>query len=118
MTEPTTINITLYGKNGEPQIITAHENQSIMLAAVGQDIRGIDGVCGGSMGCATCHVVIHPDWVERVISQDNEKSEEEMDMLETAAYEVDTSRLGCQIKITKALEGLEIALPNAKLDWT
>lgn len=112
------VTITLYAKNGKPQTIEAEENQSIMQAAKTHDIRGIDGVCGGCMACATCHVVVHPDWVERVEAQDNEKSEEEEDMLDMAFHVVDTSRLGCQIKITKVLDGLEIALPGAKLDWT
>jgi len=111
------IEITLYAKNGKPQTITAEENQSIMQAAKDHNVRGIDGVCGGSMACATCHVVIHPDWWERVTAQDNEKSDEEEDMLDMAFHVVDTSRLGCQIKVTNALEGLEIALPGAKLDW-
>lgn len=112
------INITFHHKDGRTETIAAQENQSLMQAAKDHGVKGIEAVCGGCMACATCHVVIHPDWASRVAAEDNEKSEEEDDMLDMAFHVVDTSRLGCQIKITKALDGLQVALPSAKVDWT
>jgi 2Fe-2S ferredoxin len=105
-------------KDGSQQIIEAAENTSIMHIATQNKVAGIDGICGGSLACATCHVYIHPDWQERVSAADNEKTEEEDDTLDTAFDVRSTSRLGCQIKITNALDGLIIALPGAKTGWS
>ena len=41
-----------------------------------------------------------------------EKSEEEEDMLDLAWGLTDTSRLGCQIKVSEALEGAQITIPE------
>lgn len=109
--------ITFLHKDGSEQTIEANENSSIMETAVDNGVKGIEGSCGGSMACATCHVYIHPEWAQRVIAQDNEQSEEEEDTLDLAFNLKDTSRLGCQIKLTSALDGLIVALPGTKTDW-
>ena len=85
-----------------------------MQVAVENKVEGIEGACGGSMACATCHVYIHPDWEERVTAQDNEQTEEEEDMLDVAFDVRETSRLGCQVKLNNALDGLVVALPGAE----
>ncbi len=109
--------ITFLHKDGSEQVIEAEENWSIMQIAVENGLKGIEGACGGSMACATCHVYIHPDWTDRVVAQDNDQSEEEEDMLDLAFHVEETSRLGCQVKITKALDGLIVALPGTKTGW-
>lgn len=106
--------ITFLQKDGSEQIIDADENWSIMQVAVEHKIKGIEGACGGSMACATCHVYVHPDWEERVNAQDNAQSEEEEDMLDVAFDVRDTSRLGCQVQLNDALDGLIVALPGAE----
>ncbi len=109
--------ITFLQPDGSQQTIQADENISIMQAATENHIDGIEGACGGCMACATCHVYIHPDWVARVTAEDNEQSEEEIDMLDTASDIRETSRLGCQIKLTNKLDGLIVALPGTKTNW-
>ncbi len=109
--------ITFMHKDGSEQTIEAEENWSVMQVAVEHKVKGIEGACGGSMACATCHVYIHPDWTERVTAEDNEQSEEEEDMLDMAFDVRDTSRLGCQVKLNDALDGLVVALPGAQTDW-
>ena len=104
-------------KDGSQYELDAPENWSIMQTAVENDVREIEGACGGSMACATCHVVVHPDWIEKVVAQDNEKSDEEDDMLDMAFDVQDTSRLGCQVKLTNELDGLVVALPGVETDW-
>ncbi|MDB2683054.1 2Fe-2S iron-sulfur cluster-binding protein [Alphaproteobacteria bacterium] len=109
--------ITFQFKDGREQTIDAQENWSIMETAVDSGIEEIAGACGGSISCATCHVYVHPDWVQKVLDQDNEQSEEEEDVLDTAFDVRETSRLGCQIKLTPELDGLIVALPGTKTDW-
>lgn len=84
-----------------------------MQAALEHKIQGIEGICGGCIACATCHIYIPEEWQSRVRGEDNEQSEEEIDMLDMALSKKPDSRLGCQIKLTKALNGLRVFLPNA-----
>jgi len=107
--------VTFLQKNGDIKEVNAAENWSIMQVAVEHGIDGIEGACGGAMACATCHCYIDPAWEARVAAQDNEKSEEEDDMLDLAFDVRDSSRLGCQVKLTEDLDGLMIALPGASL---
>jgi 2Fe-2S ferredoxin len=103
--------------NGTKQIVNADENISIMQAATEHSVPGIFGSCGGAMACATCHIYIDPKWKSRVEAEDNEQSDEEIDMLDMASDVRESSRLGCQIKLTNALDGLVIALPGTKTNW-
>jgi len=105
--------ITFVQADGSQKTITARENQSIMQAALDHKINGIEGICGGCIACAPCHIYIPDEWKSRVVKEDNEQSEEEIDMLDMALNKQENSRLGCQIKLTKALNGLKIFVANA-----
>jgi len=107
------IHITFIHPDGEEQTVEAPENWSILQIAKHYNIEGLEGVCGGCMACGTCHVYIPADWQSRVNEAGNEKSEEEEDTLDMAFHVTEESRLGCQIEITKALDGLKIKLPPA-----
>ncbi|MBV8613755.1 MAG: ferredoxin family 2Fe-2S iron-sulfur cluster binding protein [Acetobacteraceae bacterium] len=67
----------------------------------------IEGACEGSLACSTCHVIVDPVWFPRLA----EPTEDEEDMLDLAFGLQETSRLGCQIVITEALDGLVVKLP-------
>jgi 2Fe-2S ferredoxin len=69
----------------------------------------IEGACEGSLACSTCHVIVDPDWYETL----QEASEDEEDMLDLAFGLTHTSRLGCQIRMSEALDGLVVKLPAA-----
>ena len=68
----------------------------------------IEGACEGSLACSTCHVIVDPDWYDRLEAP----AEDEEDMLDLAFGLTRTSRLGCQIIITRALNGLTVRLPE------
>lgn len=79
------------------------------LMEVGRDNNmGLEGTCGGSMSCATCHVYFSNSDYARVGSP----SDDEMDMLELAFGLTPTSRLGCQIKVDESLDGLVVRVPD------
>ncbi|MBP7065132.1 ferredoxin family 2Fe-2S iron-sulfur cluster binding protein [Ferrovibrio sp.] len=69
----------------------------------------IEGACEGSLACSTCHVVVDPAWYGKLPAA---KPDEE-DMLDLAFGLTKTSRLGCQLLITEALDGLVVKLPTA-----
>ncbi|CAM9861910.1 unnamed protein product [Ascophyllum nodosum] len=70
------------------------------------------GACGGELACSTCHVVLPKEYYDKL----DEKDEEEDDMLDLAWGLTDTSRLGCQIKVTPELEGMLIKVPEDSMD--
>ena len=75
----------------------------------------IEGACGGSMACATCHIVVADAFVDLLPAP----SAEEEDMLDLAAEVQPNSRLGCQVRLTEALDGLTVAVPRTTLlGWT
>lgn len=111
------LSITFLFKDGRTQTVQAQENFSIMETAQLSGIAEIPGKCGGCISCASCHVYIHPDWVERVEDGGNEKSDAEEDLLYLEPEARETSRLGCQIKLSSALNGLIVALPGTETDW-
>ena len=69
----------------------------------------IEGACEGSLACSTCHVIVDPAWFTKL----PQPTEDEEDMLDLAFGLEKTSRLGCQLVITEALDGLVVRLPAA-----
>ncbi|XP_026331661.1 adrenodoxin-like [Hyposmocoma kahamanoa] len=67
------------------------------------------GACEGTLTCSTCHVIVSEKDYERL---PDEPCDEERDMLDLAYGLTDTSRLGCQITLSKKLEGLEVRIPE------
>ena len=72
----------------------------------------LEGTCEGQMACSTCHVIVAPEWFDRLPAA----SEEEEDMLDLAAGVRRTSRLSCQIDMSEALDGLEVTIPAESHD--
>jgi 2Fe-2S ferredoxin len=66
----------------------------------------MEGVCGGACDCATCHVIVAPDWAGRLFPP----REEELDKLDELPLIEPTSRLSCQILYSEELDGLEVTL--------
>lgn len=84
------------------------EGQSLMSVAVAKGVTGIIGECGGSLSCATCHVVVDPAWADRA----GVAERFEDDMLDVAdAPREATSRLSCQIKMRAELDGIVVRVP-------
>jgi ferredoxin, 2Fe-2S len=96
--------------DGREITLDVAEGQSLMQAATQHGIPGIIGECGGSMSCATCHVVVDPMWAIRA----GEPGPFEKDMLDiTEAARQPTSRLSCQLKMSAALDGIVVSVPQA-----
>ena len=67
----------------------------------------IEGACEGSLACSTCHVMVDASWFGKLAKP----TEDEEDMLDLAFDLQETSRLGCQLIMTEALDGLVVKLP-------
>ena len=60
------------------------------------------------LSCATCHVIVDADWFAKT----GAPGEDEVDMLDLAFGLAQTSRLGCQIEMSDALDGLRVTIPE------
>ena len=100
-----TVSITFVTVDGVRMPVQAAVGSTVLEAAHAHSVPML-GTCGGSMVCATCHVRICGDAVARIPAP----TEDEEDTLDLAFGVKDNSRLGCQIKLSEDLEGLEIAL--------
>jgi 2Fe-2S ferredoxin len=100
--------MTFIEPNGTRHEVTAPEGLSVLEVAHRNNID-LEGACEGSLACSTCHVIVADEWFGRL----PQASEDEEDMLDLAFGLTRTSRLGCQIIMTKELDGLEVTLPAA-----
>ncbi len=108
--------ITFILKDGTQKTVDAPVGLSVMEIAQKNAIDPVEGACGGSLSCATCHVYVHPDWVARTMPDDGPAPEEE-DMLDLAFDIRKTSRLCCQIMMRDDLDGLIVAVPGTATGW-
>lgn len=99
--------MTFIEPDGTRREVEAPVGLSVLEIAHDNDID-IEGACGGSLACSTCHVIVDPAWYGKL----EEPEEEEEDMLDLAFQLTRTSRLGCQIVMTEELDGLVVTLPN------
>ena len=100
--------MTFIERDGTRRDVDAPVGLSVLEIAHKHDID-LEGACEGSLACATCHVVVDPDWVAKL----GTPTDDEEDMLDLAFGLEKTSRLGCQIVMTDALDGLTVRLPKA-----
>ena len=88
--------------------IDAENEMSLMEVAIQNGVPGIDADCGGACACATCHVYIDSNWIDKTGTAE----QMEQDMLDFAFDVTDKSRLSCQIKVSDDLDGLVVNLPE------
>ena len=100
--------ITFIQDDGSQQTVDAEDGMTVMESAVKNMVPGIDADCGGACACATCHVYVEPDWLEKT----GEREEMEEDMLDFAFDVRENSRLSCQIKVAPELDGLTVRVPE------
>ena len=93
--------------NGEAREVDAPVGLSVLEVAHKHGVD-LEGACEGSLACSTCHVIVDPAWIGKLVKA----SEDEEDMLDLAFGLEKTSRLGCQIVMTEALDGLVVRLPS------
>ena len=100
--------ITYITNDNQNYTVEVQNGLSVMEGAVQNDIPGIDADCGGGMACATCHVYVDDEWMEKL----PEKDDGEEDMLDMAFEPKKNSRLSCQIIVSDDLDGLVVNIPS------
>jgi len=100
--------VTFIDAAGQSRTVEAQIGSTVMETALRNSVPGIEAECGGACACATCHVYVAEDWMEKV----GKPSQMEEDMLDFAFEVRPNSRLSCQIKVTDALDGLTVTTPG------
>ena len=100
--------MTFVTKEGESYTFLVADGDNLLDIAQDNDLE-MEGACGGSCACSTCHVIVKD---EDMYSKMDEPDDDENDMLDLAFGLTETSRLGCQVKMSKELDGLVVKLPS------
>ncbi|QHD65074.1 ferredoxin family 2Fe-2S iron-sulfur cluster binding protein [Neorickettsia findlayensis] len=102
------LKITFVEPDGKEHCCTAHEGETVLTVAHRNGID-LEGACEGSLACSTCHVIVEPQWFDKLPPI----SDDEDDMLDLAFGLSATSRLGCQIVMNERIDGIKVKLPSA-----
>lgn len=105
------IAITFIDPSGKPVAVTAEPGDNLLRVGQAAGLP-LEGTCEGQMACSTCHVIVAPEWFDRLPPA----AEEEEDMLDFAAGARRTSRLSCQIEVAEGMDGLTVTIPAASAD--
>jgi 2Fe-2S ferredoxin len=104
--------VTYVHTDGVEQAVQGSTGTTIMQTAVARGVDGIVGECGGNLMCATCHVYVDEQWVDKLPI----KSEDEDELLdETTSPRESNSRLCCQLVLDDALDGVVVRLPDRQI---
>ena len=102
--------VTYVEFDGTEHTVEVKVGNSVMEGAIKNNVPGIDADCGGACACATCHVYVDAAWRDKT----GEKSAMEESMLDFAENVEENSRLSCQIKVSDALDGLVVRMPESQ----
>ena len=99
--------ITLNLRIGQDVLpIRAQVGKTLLDAAHLNEVN-VDGTCDGDLACSTCHVILSPEHYAQIAAP----VPAEEDMLDLAYGLSDTSRLGCQIVLSKEMDGMVVTVP-------
>lgn len=86
-----------------------HEIEGLLGVKLMETLReydyGVTAICGGLCSCATCHILIDPEWIPRLPAPQGDEKEL---LVELQYYDPARSRLSCQVDFAEALDGLRL----------
>jgi len=103
--------LTVTDREGKEHTLPALDGWRVMEVIRDHGLP-IKAECGGACACATCHVYVAEEWLEKLVPP----TDEEVDMLDQAFDVEDNSRLSCQILMSADLSGLQVTLAPADMD--
>jgi len=103
--------ITYVQPDGSPSVVEADNGSTVMETAIDNDIDGIVAECGGACSCATCHVYVQPEWLDRLPAPDAQED----GMLDCVLDRRPNSRLSCQIEVSDNIDGLVVNVPESQI---
>ena len=98
--------LTIVGRDGRQSVVEARSGWSVMENIRNAGFDELLALCGGCCSCATCHVHVAEEWLDRL----EPMGADEDDLLDTSSHRGPTSRLSCQIEFGPELDGLTVAV--------
>lgn len=98
--------LTIVTRDGTEQTVEGRVGWSVMENIRDNGIDELLALCGGCCSCATCHVHVDPDWIDKV----GRAKPDEDELLDTSDHRTETSRLSCQILFAPELDGLRVRI--------
>lgn len=99
-----TVRITFVQSTGEARELTVEGSRTALEAGLNAGVPELESECGGACTCAACHVLVEPDWLDRLPPA----TKIEQGILSMVVAAQPESRLACQIKVTEDLDGLTL----------
>jgi len=104
------VEVSFIEHGGTVHTLRVEAGASAMRAAIDNGVPGIEAICGGGCSCATCHVYVDAGWVSKL----DAPGPDEVSLLEFVLEPKPESRLSCQIKLTRAVSGIVLRLPESQ----
>jgi len=99
------ITIHVKDRDGGKHVVEGHENDRLMEVLREFD-WGVAAICGGMCSCATCHVYLDEEWLDKFPPREMDEEE----LLEFLDYFKPNSRLSCQLELQQQHDGLSVTL--------
>lgn len=106
------VHFTFLTADGITQEVFGREGDSLLDAALRHSVSEVEGLCEGSGECSTCMISLEPE----VFTALGAVSEAEQDMLDQCSNTTATSRLGCQVKLSKIIDGAIVTIPEIQMN--
>lgn len=103
--------ITFIEHDGTEHVVEFEAGTTLKDIAVNNAVPGIDADCGGECACGTCHVIVAEEWFDKT----GVPGPDEEQMLSMTPERAATSRLGCQVRTTEAMDGITVRLPEFQM---
>ena len=101
------ITVNVIDRNGGEHVLTTRPGQSSLMDLLYDEDLDVEAVCGGCASCATCHVFISDDWLDRVPQRDEIQN---MLLQYQSHFNETSSRLSCQMPLSESLDGLSLTI--------
>ncbi|XP_014219606.1 adrenodoxin-like protein, mitochondrial [Copidosoma floridanum] len=105
--EEEVVNVVYIDKNGKKIPVKGKIGDNVLYLAHRYNIE-MEGACEASLACTTCHVYVDYNYLDKL----PQAAEKEEDLLDMAPFLKENSRLGCQVILTRELDGIELRLPQ------
>lgn len=98
--------LTIVSRDGAERTVEGKAGWSVMENIRDAGFDELLALCGGCCSCATCHVHVDADWIDKV----GGPNPDEDDLLDTSDHRTARSRLSCQIEFSEELDGLRVTI--------
>lgn len=93
-------------RSGAELTLQAEAQQTLLEVLRTGGVDEVEALCGGSCSCATCHVIVDPQFADRLVALSNDEDA----LLDSSDHRAPTSRLSCQIVFRDELDGLRVTI--------